>query len=120
MQTAIEARLDRARLLVRPFSVDDLERRFRMILQPILVRFDDAKEELLNALRERITGYRHRLEVADAGLKAGSPLAVLERGFSVVFNESSGAILRKGADAKPGDKLSIRPMEGLVHATVDQ
>jgi exodeoxyribonuclease VII large subunit len=120
MQTSIEARLDRARLLVRPFSIDDLERRFRMILQPILVRFDDAKEELLNALRERLSAHRHRLEIAAASLKAGSPLAVLERGFSVVFNESSGTILRRGGDAKPGDKLSIRPLEGLVHATVEK
>jgi exodeoxyribonuclease VII large subunit len=120
MVNSIEARLDRARLLMRPFSIDDLERRFRMILQPALVRFDDAKEALLNALRERLSAYRNRLEIARAGLEAGSPLSVLERGFSVVFNESSGKILRRGRDAKPGDKLSIRPLEGLVRAITEQ
>ncbi|MDR2701993.1 MAG: exodeoxyribonuclease VII large subunit [Spirochaetaceae bacterium] len=120
MVNSIEARLDRARLLMRPFSIDDLERRFRIILQPVLVRFDDAKETLLNALREQLSAYRRRLEIARAGLEAGSPLSVLERGFSVVFNESSGKILRRGRDAKPGDKLSIRPLEGLVRAVTEQ
>jgi len=120
MIISIEARLDRARLLMRPFSIDDLERRFRMILQPVLVRFDDAKEALLDALRERLSACRRRLEIAGACLEAGSPLSVLERGFSVVFNETSGRILRRGKDAKPGDKLSIRPLEGLVRAVTEQ
>jgi len=120
MISSIEARLDRARLLMRPFSIDDLERRFRMILQPVLVRFDDAKEALLDSLRDRLSAYRRRLEIAGACLEAGSPLSVLERGFSVVFNETSGKILRRGKDAKPGDRLSIRPLEGLVRAITEQ
>jgi exodeoxyribonuclease VII large subunit len=120
MIKSIKARLDRARLLMRPFNIHDLENRFRIILQPVLVRFDDAKETLLNALRDRFSAYRHRLEIAGACLEAGSPLLVLKRGFSVVFNESNGKILRRGKDAKPGDKLSIRPLEGLVRAVTEE
>jgi exodeoxyribonuclease VII large subunit len=120
MKNYIEARLDRARLLIRPFSIDDLEMRFRRILQPVLVRFDDAKEALLNALQGRLSAYRRRLEIAGTALEAGSPLSVLERGFSVVINESSGKVLRRGTDAKPGDKLIIRPLEGLVLAVTEQ
>jgi exodeoxyribonuclease VII large subunit len=116
----IKSRLERARLLIRPFSVDDLEHRFRAILQPALVRFDDAKEALVMSLDDRIDSYRRRLELAETGLKAGSPLAGLERGFSGVVNERSGKILRRGIDAKPGDKLSIRPLEGLVKALTEE
>ena len=120
MKTAIKSRLERARLLLRPFSIDDLERRFRAIIQPALIRFDDAKEELINSIKNRLGECRHKLELASVNLEAGNPLAVLERGFSVVMNESSGTILRKGSDAKPGDKLSIRPMEGLVLAVTEE
>jgi len=120
MTNAIYSRLDRARLLVRPFSVDDLERRFRAILQPSLLRFDDAKEGLINSLRERLAAYRRRLELARTSMEAGSPLAVLERGFSVVVNERTGRILRKGTDARAGDRLTIRPLEGMVRAVTEE
>jgi exodeoxyribonuclease VII large subunit len=117
---AVKSKLERARLLAKPFSIDDLEHRFRSILQPALVRFDDAKEALLNNLKDRIAEYRRRLELAGTSLEAGSPLAVLERGFSVVMNETSGGIVRRGGDAKPGDRLSIRPMEGSIYAIVEE
>ncbi|QQO08413.1 exodeoxyribonuclease VII large subunit [Breznakiella homolactica] len=115
----LEARLDRARLLLKPFSAEDLEYRFRSILQPRLVRFDDAKEDLLRALSERIGEIRRRLELARTSLEAGSPLSVLERGFSVVINETNGKLLRSGGDAKPGDRLKIRPLEGIVYAQTE-
>ena len=120
IKTALQSKLDRARLLLRPFGIDDLEQRFRSILQPVLVRFDDAKETLIFSLQERLDKYRMRLALTRTSLEAGSPLAILERGFSVVINERSGKILRRGQDAKPGDKLRIRPMEGLVLAVTEK
>ena len=116
----MRAKLDRAQLLIRPFGIDDLEQRFRAILQPVLVRFDDAKETLIFSLQERIDTYHRRLELAANSLEVGSPLAVLARGFSVVVNERTGKILRKGTDVKAGDLLSIRPMEGLVKAVAEE
>jgi exodeoxyribonuclease VII large subunit len=120
MFAAMSARLERARLLVKPFSLEDLEYRFRAILQPRLVRFDDAKEGLLDALSARVGELRRRLELALRGLEAGSPRAVLERGFSVVMNEQTGALVRRAADAKPGDRLSIRPLEGVISAITEE
>jgi exodeoxyribonuclease VII large subunit len=108
------ARLDRARLLIKPFSLEDLEYRFRAILQPRLVRFDDAKEELLESLSDRLAELRRRLDLARTGLEAGSPRAILERGFSVVIREKGGKTLRRASEVKPGDRLIIRPLEGLV------
>jgi exodeoxyribonuclease VII large subunit len=117
---AVKARLERARLLVKPFGQEDLEYRFRAILQPRLVRFDDAKEELLEAFADRIGELRRRLELALRGLEAGSPRAVLERGFSVVVNEKTGKLVRRAADARAGDRLLIRPLEGRVTAITEQ
>jgi exodeoxyribonuclease VII large subunit len=115
----MRARLERARLLVRPFGLEDLEYRFRAILQPRLVRFDDAKEELLRSLRERAADLRQRLRLALRGLEAGSPRAVLERGFSVVINQRTGVLVRRAADAGAGDRLSIRPLEGCITAVTE-
>ncbi|MFP3088882.1 exodeoxyribonuclease VII large subunit [Treponema sp. TIM-1] len=114
------SRIDRGRLLSRPFRMEDLEYRFRSILQPRLVRFDDAKEKLLQCLSERISLLRRRLELALTGLEAGSPRAILERGFSVVINEETGKILRFPEDTKPGDRLGIRPLRGIITARTEK
>jgi exodeoxyribonuclease VII large subunit len=116
LEREIAGRIDRARLLAKPFAPQDLEYRFRGILQPRLVRFDDAKEDLLDALAERIAEGRRRLGLARATLEAASPLAILERGYSVVLNQDNGRLVRSAPDAPPGALLSIRPLRGLILA----
>jgi exodeoxyribonuclease VII large subunit len=115
----MSARLEKARLLLKPFSLDDLEYRFRAILQPRLIRFDDAREALIRALSDRVSAGRRRLELASATLEAGSPLSVMERGFSVVLNKRTGKIIRTAEDARPGDRLGIRPLTGMITAITE-
>jgi exodeoxyribonuclease VII large subunit len=57
----------------------------------------------------RITG---RLE----GL---SPLAVLSRGYALVWDEATGALLRQASKTEVGRHLSIRLHRGAVRATVE-
>jgi exodeoxyribonuclease VII large subunit len=116
----IEARLERARLLAAPFAPDDLEFRFRVILQPRLARFDDAKEGLLEALSDRVAAARRAVELAKVALEAASPLDVLARGFSVVVDEGSGKVVRDAAEAALGGRLSIRPLKGRIVARTEE
>ena len=119
----IKGKIERIKLLAKPFSAADLEYRFRSILQPRLIRFDDAKDRLIESMQERTMELRRRLDLARTGLEASSPLAVLERGFSVVMplrDGKTGPAIRKAADVKPGDTLVIRPMEGLVTAIAEK
>jgi exodeoxyribonuclease VII large subunit len=120
LQEIIDMRLDRARLLIRPFGAEDLEYRFRGILQPSLVRFDDAKEALLKNLADRIGELRRRADLARINLEAANPRAILERGFSVVINERTGKTLRHAGETKPGERLIIQPLKGAVAALVEK
>jgi exodeoxyribonuclease VII large subunit len=119
MIETINTRLDRVRLLLKPFGAEDMEYRFRAILQPRLVRFDDAKESLLSAVTERVRYLRIRLDLAFTALEASSPLTVMERGFSLVTRKDSGSVVRSADTVKPGDELIIRPLTGLIEATAD-
>jgi exodeoxyribonuclease VII large subunit len=116
---AVQSRLERIKLLARPFSLADLEYRFRAILQPRLVRFDDAKEALLQNLQILLADLRRRLELSRTGLEAASPLAVLERGFSVVMSERTGRVIRCASEVGDGDRLLIRPLEGTLTAVAE-
>jgi len=113
-------RIEKARLFLRPFGAEDLEYRFRAILQPRLIRLDDAKEALINNLSALVAGRRKRLELALAVLEAGSPLSVMERGFSVVTNARTGRIVKHSDDARVGDRLEIRPLKGTITAVTEE
>ncbi|AEJ19781.1 exodeoxyribonuclease VII large subunit [Gracilinema caldarium] len=116
---SIQGRLDRARLLIKPFAPENLELRFRAILQPRLVRFDDAKESLLMRMKERLFNVRRKFELAVNTLEGASPLAILERGYSVVQDAATGRIIRSSKDTEPGKFLKIRPMEGIITAKTE-
>jgi len=116
--TVMRTRMERMRLLLKPFDPQDMEYRFRAILQPRLIRLDDAKDALINAVSQTCGGLRTRIELAAAVIEAGSPLAAMERGFSVVTN-SSGKIIRNSANVKNGEKLCIRPLKGKIHTVVE-
>jgi exodeoxyribonuclease VII large subunit len=118
IETVIRTRLERARLLLKPFDPQDLEYRFRAILQPRLIRLDDAKDDLINSITEKSAALRGRMELACAVIEAGSPVAAMERGFSVATN-SKGKIIRNSANVKKGEKLCIRPLKGTIHTVVE-
>ena len=113
-------RLEKARLLLRPFCADDLEYRFRAILQPRLIRFDDAKEKLIGNFSQRISTLRGKLELLSTALEAASPRAILERGYSVVISERTGKIIRNAEDTEHGELLRIQPLKGTITAVTEK
>jgi exodeoxyribonuclease VII large subunit len=116
--SVMRTRLERARLLLKPFDPKDMEYRFRAILQPRLIRLDDAKEELIGAISQKCADFKTRIRLASSVIEAGSPLAAMERGFSVV-TDSRGNLVRNAAKVKKGEKLNIRPLKGEIEATVE-
>jgi exodeoxyribonuclease VII large subunit len=118
LKTVMRTRIERARLLLKLFDPQDLEYRFRAILQPRLIRFDDAKDALIKAIGDRKENMRGRIALAAAVIEATSPLAAMERGFSVVTN-LNGKIIRDSANVKTGERLFIRPLKGKINAIVE-
>jgi exodeoxyribonuclease VII large subunit len=52
-------------------------------------------------------------------LEALSPLAILDRGYALVF-DSAGVLLKDAAQVKSGDEISARLAKGTVTATVSR
>jgi len=115
----MRTRLERAKLLLKPFDPQDMEYRFRAIMQPRLIRLDDAKEELIGAISQKCADFKNRIHLACATIEAGSPLAAMERGFSVV-TDSRGRLVRSAANVKKGEKLNIRPLKGEIVAAAEE
>jgi exodeoxyribonuclease VII large subunit len=60
----------------------------------------------------------NRLEGLETKLKTLSPLAVLERGYSITFERSTGKVVRSSDKVDVGDGLNIRLKKGTLDAEV--
>lgn len=79
----------------------------------------DARRTLLLQGAVRVIEKRAgSIEKANARLSALSPLAVLERGYSITFKKETGAVVRSSEEVDPGTGLRIRLGRGTLEADV--
>ena len=110
--------IDSARNRAALFSAENMEMRFKSIASPAMMRFDALKDELIGAVKERAEAARHALALQTERLKSADPEALLARGFSIVKNAATGAVVTDAAALKAGDILTITPSRGRISASV--
>jgi exodeoxyribonuclease VII large subunit len=102
---ALESRLDRAHPHRRI-----LEQRAALLA---------LRHRLEAAARQGLARRRHAVDAARGKLEALSPLAVLERGFSLT-QRSDGHVVTRAADVAPGERIRVRLRDGDIHADVTE
>jgi exodeoxyribonuclease VII large subunit len=117
LYNAIKQKIENKRLLVRSFDPSALEIRFRNIQQPLLNRFDNAKEGLKDGILEKIKDLRTRIATCKTVLENASPQTILNRGYSMVCDEN-GTVIRDSAQVSTGQNLKITPAKGVIEVTV--
>ncbi len=120
MTDMIRGKTERIHLLLDRFTPENLESSFRQIIQPVILRLDDAKENLLAELKEIINRYKHRIELLTTELSSNSPIEILKKGYSVVTIEESGEIVLSSAQIGTEDSLRIRFSSGSASAVVKE
>lgn len=80
-------------------------------------RLEDAAARLQRGSSQIAVRKQTRLNYAASRLEALSPLAVLSRGYALVYSQQ-GALLRSVAQAIPGDDIRVRLAEGSLTAKV--
>jgi exodeoxyribonuclease VII large subunit len=120
LREAMRARLERLRLVLAQFEPEAMERHLRYLLQPTVLRVDDARQELADGLQALLRDHRHRLELLAEAVQASSPLGILARGYAVVVQERTGKALLSPAGLKPEEMLQIRLHRGGVRAAMKE
>ncbi len=115
----IKQKIEKKRLIVRAFDPSSLEVRFRNIQQPLLNRFDNAKQGLRDGILDKIKDYRTRIATCRTILENASPQTIFNRGYSMVTDEK-GNIIKNSAQVKSGEMLTITPSEGKIKAKVEE
>jgi exodeoxyribonuclease VII large subunit len=88
-----------------------------MVLAGVRKELDGKVAAMVAAARSLLWQWRARLERLTGQMEALSPMAILERGYALVF-DSSGKVLKDAAGVKPGDEIKARLTRGEIGATV--
>lgn len=108
-----EARHQVERLAERPCLARPLDR-----IHEQQAELDDLDERLQRSLERRIEGARQQVAMIAASLNALSPLAVLERGYSLTKRLADGSLVRDVNELKPGDRISTLLANGSCESEV--
>lgn len=93
----------------------DAKRRVAAMRQQL----ESRTSALLGVFRTLLLRWRSRLERLRGELEALSPLAILERGYALVF-DASGKLVKDASQLSHGDELWLRVAKGEITAKVDK
>lgn len=91
----------------------------RQVLKALQLRVDELSERGLRAVMTRLRLARQQLRGGAERLQALSPLAVLERGYSIARRADTGAVVRDAARLQTGDRLRLTLARGTAAVRVD-
>jgi len=91
----------------------------QMVIAESRARLDDTKQRLTMGYRQQLGRLQNRYAALDAKLEGLSPLAVLARGYSVVWNLSDGELVRDASQLTAGDHVKMRFRSGRAAALIE-
>jgi exodeoxyribonuclease VII large subunit len=91
----------------------------RQVLQALQLRIDELSERALRGVTARLRLARQQLRGGSERLQALSPLAVLQRGYSITRRIEDGAVIRDAAVLAAGEPLRLTFAHGSVRVRVD-
>ena len=115
LYNTIKQKLEQKRLIIKTFDPSSLEMRFRSIQQPLLNRFDRAKEGLSDGILQKIRDLKLKIQNCKTILENASPETIFKRGYSMVTDEN-GNVVRSSKQVKKDAILTITPAEGVIKA----
>ena len=114
----ISSKVERLKLMVKSFDVQNMEVRFRSIEQPLLNRLENARQSLIDGMNQKVKDTKSLVEQSVRILEQASPQTILNRGYSMV-RTAEGKVVRSAEDVASGNRLEITPANGKIFATVE-
>lgn len=113
-------RIEKIKLMVKNFDPQNLELQVRSIEQPLLSRFDNAKDALFQNIIQKVRDTRQIIDNCVTVLENASPQTILDRGYSMVRNKETKKIIRSNLDVEIGAQVEIIPAKGKITAKIEE
>jgi exodeoxyribonuclease VII large subunit len=117
MELAERALLEKSRRRWETVSAAVRHYDVRLVLGGMRRELDSRTAALVSVMRNVLLQHRVRAERLQMALQSLSPLAILDRGYALVF-DSEGKLLKDADATKVGDEISARLAHGRVQANV--
>ena len=92
-------------------------RRPQLLIDELMQRIDHLQDMSLRSTTDRIQHLNQSLENFNYRVEALNPLAILNRGYSVV-SDGDGKVIKSAQEVRTDDEISIRLSEGEIEAGV--
>jgi exodeoxyribonuclease VII large subunit len=89
----------------------------RRVLAGMRGELEAGTAALAAGMRNGLLQHKVRIERMSRALETLSPLAILERGYALVFS-GAGQLVKDAAQVKPGDEIRARVARGEIRAMV--
>jgi exodeoxyribonuclease VII large subunit len=91
----------------------------RRVLAAMRRELEVESAALVGGMRNLLLQHKVRAERMTTALEALSPLAILERGYALVF-DGAGQLVKEASQVKAGDEISARVARGEIRAVVKE
>lgn len=118
LASTMRARLQRRRLHLMPLPARLSQASPAQRLAALRAEVVRLEERLQRDMGAALGDRRQRLERAVAGLNSTNPLAVLARGYALVSEPASGAIVKSVTQVERGDHVDVQVSDGRLACTV--
>jgi exodeoxyribonuclease VII large subunit len=117
MELAERSLLERMRRRWEAISAAVRHYDLRLVLSGMRKELDSKTTALVAVTRNVLLQHRVRSERLETALQSLSPLAILDRGYALVF-AANGKLLKDPASVNIGDEISARLARGEIQASV--
>ncbi len=119
MNEAVVSKLNAIKIRLASFSPENAKAQLENRLNRRRMMLDSLTMELQHGIRALLTQKKSKSELLRHKMEALSPIAVLDRGYSIV-TDKDGKTLRSTDRVKPGDNISITLSDGRILADVQE
>lgn len=113
----VEGKLKNLKLMMKTFTPEGMEMRFRNLHQPLLQRLDNAIQNITDGINRKIEDSKRRIQTNVQVLENCNPQTIFNRGYSMVQDED-GNVVRDASKLEKGCKIKIQPSKGMITAEV--
>lgn len=83
-------------------------------------RLDDLTTRFNLSMKQKLEFSKKRVEKEASLLNSLSPLAILNRGYSIATSLETGIVIKEIGTVKPGDKVGVRVTDGEMECSVER
>lgn len=120
LRNSLRQNTEKIRILLDQFKPAELERNFRILFQPFLLRLDDGKEALLQTMQNRISDKKHAVQLLTQSLLGDSPFEILKKGYALVSDKETGSSITAASQTVEGKKITITFASDNLDAAVTE